>query len=193
MTADTLLSRLEGVRKTGPESHIARCPGPLHKHGDRHPSLSIRERPQGIVLLKCWTGCSVEEVLAAVGMTFDDLFPPRPIENSKAERRPFFPSDVFEIARLGTGVVAIMMEANGLDEATALREARWQADREKCWRAFLRNAQGIGAAPKQHRERLLARYQSEAIKRYGVRTGLDMVESLRSAIGSPFADCIEQN
>ncbi len=75
--------------------------------------------------------------------------------------------------------VAIMMEANGWDEVTALREARWHADRERCWRAFLRNAARVLQAPKAEREALLARYRAEAERRYGEATGRDMALSLR--------------
>jgi hypothetical protein len=58
--------------------------------------------------VRCFTGCAVEEILGAVGLEFDALFPPRPIEHAKPERRPFMPSDVFEIACLEVSVVAII-------------------------------------------------------------------------------------
>ncbi len=76
--------------------------------------------------------------------------------------------------------VAIMIEGNGWDEVTALQEARWQADRERCWRVFLANAKRVLQAPKAEREVLLARYRAEAERRYGERTALDMAESLAS-------------
>lgn len=76
--------------------------------------------------------------------------------------------------------VAIMAEGNGWDDATALQEARWQADRERAWRAFLRNAARVQAAPQAERGALLARYCAEAERRYGERTALDMAQSLAS-------------
>ena len=75
--------------------------------------------------------------------------------------------------------VAIMMES-GMDEAIALREARWNADRERCWRGFLRNAQHILDASLSQREDLLAQYRKEAIRRYGDVTGDNMTDSLRA-------------
>ena len=75
--------------------------------------------------------------------------------------------------------VAIMMES-GMDEATALQEARWNADRERCWRGFLRNAQRVLDASLSQREDLLAQYRKEAIRRYGDVTGDDMADSLRA-------------
>ena len=105
MTVDALLSRLDGVKRTGAARWIARCPA----HDDRHPSLSIRETDDGRVLLHCFAGCDVESLLDAVGLTWDAIMPERAIDHHvKPERRPFFPSDVFEIARLEIGIAAII-------------------------------------------------------------------------------------
>jgi len=75
-----------------------------------------------------------------------------------------------------------MAEANGWDEATALREARWQADRERCWRGFLRNAERILDAPAHTRAVLLAQYQAEAGRRYGQAAGEIMAGTMRNWI-----------
>ncbi|OGA36836.1 MAG: DNA primase [Betaproteobacteria bacterium RIFCSPLOWO2_12_FULL_62_13b] len=104
MTADALLSRLNHVKRTGPGRWLARCPA----HEDKSPSMSIRELDDGRVLLHDFAGCSIEEILGAVGMTFDALFPERPIEHGKPERRPFLPADVFDIARREIGIIAIL-------------------------------------------------------------------------------------
>lgn len=61
MTAATLLSRLEKVRQRGADRWSASCPS----HQGKNPSLSIRERPDGRVLVRCWAGCDVAEVVAA--------------------------------------------------------------------------------------------------------------------------------
>jgi hypothetical protein len=90
MSAGALLSRLDKVRRTGAGRWIARCPA----HGDRTPSLSIRELDDGRVLLHCFSGCSVHDVLSAVGLEMDALFPERPIGDRKPERRPFSAEDV---------------------------------------------------------------------------------------------------
>lgn len=74
--------------------------------------------------------------------------------------------------------VAIMVEGNGWDEATALREARWAADRERCWRVFLRNAARVLAAPAPEHAALLARYRAEAATRYGADTAQRMAQGL---------------
>lgn len=106
MIADTLLSRLSKVKKTGPDRWSALCPA----HDDHHPSLGVRELDNGRVVVRCRSvGCSVEEILATVGLGFSDLFPPR-IDGhfAKGERRPFFPSDVFTIVQREVIVLAVI-------------------------------------------------------------------------------------
>jgi hypothetical protein len=65
-----VLDRLEGVRPTGDGRWIARCAG----HDDSSPSLSIRELPNGILLLRCFAGCETLLVLQAIGLDFGDLY-----------------------------------------------------------------------------------------------------------------------
>ena len=105
MTVEALLDRLHGVRRTGDGRWISRCPG----HPDRSPSLSIRELGDGRILLNDFGGCSIEQVLGARSLEFSDLYPERPLgDHAPRERRPFFPSDLFEIARQEIGVAAVI-------------------------------------------------------------------------------------
>ncbi len=70
MKTQELLSCLLRVKRTSSNSWVACCPA----HEDRSPSLTIKETPE-TVLLHCFAGCSTDEILGAVGMTFDDLYP----------------------------------------------------------------------------------------------------------------------
>jgi hypothetical protein len=102
MGAEHLVSRLEGVRQTGPERWMARCPA----HDDIHPSLSIRETSDGTVLMKCFAGCCVADITAAVGIQLSDLFPAKFAGASgKRVRQPFFRDQVFNILRDEAGFV----------------------------------------------------------------------------------------
>lgn len=120
MTAQTLLDRLDGVRRTGPGRWIARCPA----HPDRTPSLSIRELDDGRILVHDFAGCAAHEVLGAVGLTFDDLFPPRESQHARPERRPYIPADVYEIARMEIGIVAVI--GADLHKSRSVSEADYQ-------------------------------------------------------------------
>lgn len=90
MSADMLLSKLDGVKRTGSGRWIARCPA----HNDRRASLSIRELEDGRLLVHDFAGCYVQDIVAAVGLDMTALFPERPIQLAKSERRPFPASDV---------------------------------------------------------------------------------------------------
>ncbi len=85
MSAELLLSLLSKVRKMGPDRWMACCPA----HNDKSPSLSIRECSDGRVLLHCWTGCGASEIIEAVGLTFDALFPEKLTDHTPRERQPF--------------------------------------------------------------------------------------------------------
>lgn len=109
MSVDALLSRLENVKRTGAGRWIARCPA----HEDRRASLSVRELEDGRVLVHDFAGCSVQEVLGAVGLEMSDLFPEREAHHGKPERRPFPAADVlrcvaFEALVVSTAAAAIL-------------------------------------------------------------------------------------
>lgn len=87
---EDLLNRLKKVKRTGDGQYLACCAA----HDDKSPSMTVREMPDGRVLIHCFAGCSVADILAAVGLEFDALFPDSPIEFAKGERVPFNPRDV---------------------------------------------------------------------------------------------------
>lgn len=91
---ENLLSRLDGVRRTGPGRWIAKCPA----HKDRAPSLSITtvsKAGDGRVLVRCFAECPIESVLDSIGLTFKDILPRKRAGHYIArERRPFDPLDV---------------------------------------------------------------------------------------------------
>ncbi len=74
----TVLDRLKGVRQSG-KGWTALCPCPDHGNDgvDTHPSLSVTQGDDGQVLLKCLVGCDTRNVLAALDLTWADLFPDR--------------------------------------------------------------------------------------------------------------------
>jgi hypothetical protein len=109
MTADALLFHLDKVRKTGAGRWIARCPA----HDDKSPSLAIRELDDGRVLIHCFSGCAAADVLNAVGLDFEALFPERPVGDRKPERRAFSAMDALRcLAFEGTVVLLAAQDAS---------------------------------------------------------------------------------
>ncbi|MCU7933053.1 MAG: hypothetical protein KZQ90_19845 [Candidatus Thiodiazotropha sp. (ex Codakia rugifera)] len=72
MTApiDHVINRLEKVRSVGSGRYLSRCPA----HEDRSPSLSVSEGDDGRVLIRCFAGCGVPDIVAALGLEMKDLF-----------------------------------------------------------------------------------------------------------------------
>jgi hypothetical protein len=93
---DSLLSRLQLVRKSGRGRWMARCPA----HEDKHPSLSLAETSDGTVLVKCFAGCSLSDITDAVGVHLSQLFPPK-LTNHRSSpiHHPCFRQDVFDLLR----------------------------------------------------------------------------------------------
>lgn len=69
---DKILDRLERVRATS-GGWSACCPA----HDDRNPSLSVKEGDNDAVLIHCFAGCEVADIVAALGLQLSDLFPPK--------------------------------------------------------------------------------------------------------------------
>lgn len=79
MNIHEFLGLLHNVRKER-NGGRATCPA----HDDENPSLYVREGSNGKILVKCFAGCSVEQICSALGISVGDLFPdPRPKINIK--------------------------------------------------------------------------------------------------------------
>jgi len=104
MSIDTFLSRLTETKRTGKGRYLACCPA----HSDKHPSLNVRELDDGRVLVKCFAGCSVQEVLDAVGLEFDALYPEKLISHClHPERHPFNAKDILEVVGYEALIVSV--------------------------------------------------------------------------------------
>jgi hypothetical protein len=112
-----LLDRLDGLSERGSGQWIARCPA----HDDRNPSLSIRETSDGTILLKCWSGCSAAEVVAAVGLELGDLFPKTERTSKKyRDRHRLRPADALLL--LGREAILVSIAAQQVRDGEPLSD-----------------------------------------------------------------------
>lgn len=82
---EIIIPHLENVKRTGEGKFIARCPA----HGDKSPSLSLKELPDASVLVHCFAGCETLTVLSAIGLQLRDLYPtPAKGFENQAQRPP---------------------------------------------------------------------------------------------------------
>jgi len=118
MSLASLISQLEGVKRTGQGQYIAQCPA----HADRKASLAIRELDDGRILLHDFAGCATADVLAAVNLSFSDLYPDRGLgAHCQPVRRPFNARDVLRC--LAFEVLVVVQLANLLLRGDALTES----------------------------------------------------------------------
>ena len=115
MAIETLLSRVNGLKKTSATTWMCKCPS----HQDRLPSLSLRLVEDGRVLVNCFGGCSTEDVLGAVGLEMEDLFErplyhrAKPIRGAKV-----FARDALKLMR--TELMLFLMASFTLKKGKAL-------------------------------------------------------------------------
>lgn len=110
-----LLERLEAVRSTGTGRWLARCPA----HHDRSPSLAVRETSDGTVLVHCFAGCPVSDVVAAVGLELSDLFPSN--DSTRGPLRPgerWVPRDA--LAAVAGEAVVVLVAADQVQRGETL-------------------------------------------------------------------------
>lgn len=122
MAIDTLLSRLKKVQKNGAASWMCLCPG----HSDRSRSMKVTQAPDGRTLIHCFAGCEPDNILAAVGLSIEDLFDDplfhkaKPIKGTKV-----YPREVLQAIR--TELMIVILSANDLRKGKSLSEV----DRER--------------------------------------------------------------
>lgn len=112
---DRLIARLQKVKPSGNQSWTACCPA----HEDSHPSLSLRQTADGRILIHCFAGCAVGDVVAAVGMDIMDLFPQSfGIHRRTKVNKPFNLSDV--VRCLAVDALTIVQCSNVMLSGAAL-------------------------------------------------------------------------
>jgi len=98
---ENILSRLERVKgRNG--AYTACCPA----HSDKSPSLAIRELDDGRILIKCFADCSVQDILGAIGMDMNDLFP-NVNKDLHQVKRKYYASDLLRVIEFEAWVVSV--------------------------------------------------------------------------------------
>ena len=84
---NNLLSGLDKVKRTGEGKWLASCSA--EGHNDKTPSLAIKLTDDGKILLHCFAGCSVQEIVGALDLELSDLMPDNP-QFKKGRKPPRF-------------------------------------------------------------------------------------------------------
>lgn len=125
---DGLLSRLDGVRKTGTGKWTAKSP----TRNERTASLSIRLTDDGRVLLHDFGGSDAAEILAALGLNWVQLIPP----HLRRDKRAYTPAErqghdaMAALNAMHTAALIVRICANKLAEGQPLADADRHALRQ---------------------------------------------------------------
>jgi hypothetical protein len=87
LNLNEILARFPDAKQSG-NGWTARCPA----HDDGTASLSIAQGDDGRALLHCFANCTPEAIVAKIGLTMRDLFPPKDARNGTrpAKSKPAF-------------------------------------------------------------------------------------------------------
>ena len=121
MNTNHILSKLEKVRPSGKGAWMACCPA----HNDRNPSMRIADKGDRI-LLHCYAGCAPQSILAALGMTYSDLF--------ADDNDHWTPTVNLRDVAIDEARMVISMAQNKRDSGEKLTSAELQEEREAIMR-----------------------------------------------------------
>lgn len=123
MTARFLLDRLQKVTGKFPRWRAC-CPSCGGRNGTK---LSVWETDDHRVLIKCFGGCSIEQIVGAAELDLPDLFPPKTDQHFVRQiRRPWSSREVLNSYRREVMVAAIFVA-----DIAAGRPSFEQADRDR--------------------------------------------------------------
>lgn len=80
MNKNDFLNYFKGLKNTSKNQWVALCPA----HNDHKPSLSIKyDESNDKIILHCFAGCDVQEILCSIGLKMKDLYPDNTTNKSK--------------------------------------------------------------------------------------------------------------
>jgi len=77
-TIHEILSHFENVKKSGSNQYQCKCPS----HEDRSNSMGVSLSDDGQkIIMNCFAGCTLTEVMQASGLTWDDIMPNKRVDS----------------------------------------------------------------------------------------------------------------
>ncbi|MHC8288731.1 DUF927 domain-containing protein [Pseudomonas sp. XS1P51] len=122
-----VLPRLDGVKKSGADSYMAKCPA----HQDKSPSLSVASGTDGRVLIHCFGGCHTSDVLAAVGLELKDLFAGNLSDTARLDYRRRSLESARSQARLIQSIAAAQLDRGEALSAIDMEQLQTAVTRER--------------------------------------------------------------
>ncbi len=100
-----IVSCLEQVKSNGTDKWLACCPA----HDDRSPSLAIKQVDDKI-LLHCFAGCSMAEIVGSIGLELSYLMPDRPPYHKGSTTPKFNKYELFDKVVYEGGILCVTIQ-----------------------------------------------------------------------------------
>jgi hypothetical protein len=121
---ERLLNQLDHVKQTGQGKWLACCPA----HTDRSPSLAIKQTEDCKILLHCFAGCPVTDIVAAVSLELSDLMPDNSTYQKGTKPPRFNKYDLFDKLAFESLILSLalrqLLNFEDLNQADLLRVIR---------------------------------------------------------------------
>lgn len=99
-----ILDRLTKVKRTSNNTWRACCPA---HDGSNPTALTIKEEPDGRILMHCFQGCSAVDVVGAIGLDVAELFPEQTEHHYRPVERKFYATDILAAIRFECQIVML--------------------------------------------------------------------------------------
>jgi hypothetical protein len=103
MSVDTLISRLNKVKRNGTGQWMAQCPC----HADKTASLAIKDCGDGRILINCFALCDTYSILRSIGLDWHDVLPESTAGNHKPVNQIIYPSEALKLIQFETRIVLV--------------------------------------------------------------------------------------
>jgi|Laugrespbdmm15dd_1035085.scaffolds.fasta_scaffold41965_2 hypothetical protein len=102
MNIHEIIGYFEKAYKSGENEYQCLCPA----HNDKNASLGVKQLSDGRILINCFAGCGITDILGNVGLSLDDIVPKR-LGDFKPVRKAFNPYSVLKTVSHETLLVAL--------------------------------------------------------------------------------------
>ena len=134
MNIDYFLSRFQGVKSTGKNRWVCKCSA----HQDRLPSMAV-SIDNDRILINCFAGCGVYEILTAAGLDWPDIMPEKDgNETNKPKKQIIYATEALELIRFESQIImacAIAMKNKTLTPRDLSRAEQAMQTINKCYEA----------------------------------------------------------
>lgn len=115
---DQILNKISKLKKSTNSNQWTGC-CPAHK--DKNPSFSIKLTDDGRILLHCFTGCTLSEILNSLGLEMSDLYPKNSdLLGKKPIKNILSPRDILNV--ISNEILKVLLIAHDMNQSKSISQ-----------------------------------------------------------------------